>query len=200
MKLPEIQIGNLTARIPIIQGGMSIRVSTSSLAAAVAECGGIGTIGGVGVPLEELKADIRKAKSMTKGIIAVNIMFAVRNFMETVKASIEAGVDMIATGAGFSRDIFKVGKDAGVPVISIVSSPEFGRLAERNGGVGLHFPPCHLLSYVKERFGTAEGTLPETEAAGARLLSLPLFPGMTDSDADYVCEAVREILAEGSTA
>src|SRR5512138_2369109 len=133
LKLPELNIGRFTAKVPIIQGGMSIRVSTSSLAAAVAECGGIGTIGGVGVPIDELKADIRKAKEMTSGIIAVNIMFAVRNFMDTVKASIEAGVDMIATGAGFSRDIFKIGKDAGVPVISIVSSPEFGRLAERSG-------------------------------------------------------------------
>jgi NAD(P)H-dependent flavin oxidoreductase YrpB (nitropropane dioxygenase family) len=133
LKLPELKIGKFTAKVPIVQGGMSVRVSTSSLAAAVAECGGIGTIGGVGVPLDELKADIRRAKEMTKGIIAVNIMFAARNFMDTVKASIEAGVDMIATGAGFSRDIFKVGKDAGVPIISIVSSPEFGRLAERSG-------------------------------------------------------------------
>ncbi len=133
MKLPELKIGKYTAKVPIIQGGMSIRVSTSSLASAVAECGGIGTIGGVGLSIEELQADIRKAKAMTKGIVSINIMFAVRNFMEMVKASIEAGVDMIATGAGFSRDIFKVGKDAGVPIISIVSSPEFGKLAERSG-------------------------------------------------------------------
>src|SRR5665648_96197 len=48
-------------------------------------------------------------------------------------ASIEAGVDMIATGAGFSRDVFKVGREAGVPIISIVSSPQFARLAERSG-------------------------------------------------------------------
>ncbi len=133
MKLPALTIGRFTARIPIVQGGMSVRVSTSSLAAAVAECGGIGTIGGSGIPPEELKEDIRKAKRMTRGIIAVNIMFAVRQFMEAVKASIEAGVDMIVTGAGFSRDIFKVGKDNGVPVVSIVSSPEFGKLAERSG-------------------------------------------------------------------
>ncbi len=48
-------------------------------------------------------------------------------------ASIEAGVDMIVTGAGFSRDIFKIGKDHDVPIVSIVSSPEFGKLAERCG-------------------------------------------------------------------
>jgi nitronate monooxygenase len=60
-------------------------------------------------------------------------MFAIRQFMEAVMASIEAGVDMIVTGAGFSRDIFKVGKDHDVPIVSIVSSAEFGRLAERCG-------------------------------------------------------------------
>jgi len=112
---------------------MSVRVSTSSLAAAVADCGGIGTIGGSGIPIDELKEDIRKAKRMTNGIVAVNIMFAVKQFMEAVKASIEAGVDMIFTGAGFSRDVFKVGKDNNVPIVSIVSSPEFGKLAERSG-------------------------------------------------------------------
>jgi len=133
VKLPELRIGNLTARLPVVQGGMSVRISTSSLASAVAECGGIGTIGGSGVPIDELKEDIRRAKQMTHGIIAVNIMFAIRHFMETVMASIEAGVDMIVTGAGFSRDIFKVGKDHNVPIVSIVSSPEFGKLAERCG-------------------------------------------------------------------
>jgi len=133
MRLPQLQIGPFVAPRPIIQGGMSVRLSTSSLAAAVADAGGIGTIGGSGIPVEELAADIRRAKEMTKGIIAVNIMFAVRNFAELVTGSIEAGVDMIATGAGFSRDVFKVGREAGVPIISIVSSPQFARLAEKSG-------------------------------------------------------------------
>jgi nitronate monooxygenase len=125
VKLPELTIGRFRARIPIVQGGMSVRVSTSSLASAVADCGGIGTIGGSGIPIDELKEDISKAKRMTNGIVAVNIMFAVKQFMEAVKASIEAGVDMIVTGAGFSRDIFKVGKDNNVPIGSC--SPRFAR-------------------------------------------------------------------------
>ncbi len=69
-------------------------------------------------------------------------------------------------------------------------------LAQRNVGVGLHFPPCHLLAYVRERFGAKEGDLPQTELAGGRILSLPLFPGMSADDVEYVCEAVREILSE----
>ncbi|MGW8160777.1 MAG: NAD(P)H-dependent flavin oxidoreductase [Desulfobulbales bacterium] len=133
MKLPPLIIGPHVAPVPIIQGGMSIRVSTSALAIPVAECGGIGTIGGSSIPTDELKADIIKAKKATKGIIAVNIMFAMKNFYNLVNASIEAGVDMIITGAGFSRDIFKIGKDTNTPIVSIVSSPAFARLAEKLG-------------------------------------------------------------------
>ena len=137
MKLPQLRIGRVTARLPIIQGGMSVRVSTSSLAAAVAEAGGIGTIGGTGLPVDDLRADVRRARELTKGIIAVNVMFAARAFMELCLAGIEAGADMIITGAGFSRDIFKVGRDHGVPIVSIVSSPDFARLAERSGAAAI---------------------------------------------------------------
>lgn len=116
---------------------MSIRVSTSDLAIPVAECGGIGTIGGSSIPTDELKADIIRAKNATKGIIAVNIMFAMKNFYNLVKTSIEAGVDMIITGAGFSRDIFKIGKEANTPIVSIVSSPAFAKLAEKLGAAAI---------------------------------------------------------------
>ncbi|HCC53870.1 MAG TPA: 2-nitropropane dioxygenase [Desulfobulbaceae bacterium] len=137
MKLPPLTIGKFTAQIPLVQGGMSIRVSTSALAIPVAECGGIGTIGGSAIPVEELQADIRKAKAATKGIIAVNIMFAMKNFYSLVQGSIEAGVDMIVTGAGFSRDIFKIGKETNTPIVSIVSSPSFAILAEKLGAAAI---------------------------------------------------------------
>ncbi|MEN8140354.1 MAG: nitronate monooxygenase [Thermodesulfobacteriota bacterium] len=133
MKLPPLKIGRFTAPVPLVLGGMSVRVSTAALAAPVAECGGIGTIGASVIPMEEIKSEIRKAKEMTKGIISANIMFAMRNFHEAVQAAIEAGVDMIVTGAGFSRDIFKIGKETNTPIISIVSSPAFAKLAERLG-------------------------------------------------------------------
>ncbi|MDT8335212.1 MAG: nitronate monooxygenase [Desulfurivibrionaceae bacterium] len=137
MKLPPLKIGPFTAPIPLVQGGMSIEVSTSALAIPVADCGGIGTIGGSSIPVEELQTDIRKAKKATKGIIAVNIMFAMKNFYELVMASIDAGVDMIVTGAGFSRDIFKIGKDTNTPIVSIVSSPAFAKLAEKLGAAAI---------------------------------------------------------------
>jgi len=137
MKLPSLKIGDLTAKIPLIQGGMSIRVSTSSLATPVAKCGGIGVIGGSGIPMDELREDIQKAKQATDGIIAVNIMYAMKNFYELVVGSIETGVDLIVTGAGFSRDIFKIGKQHNVPIAMIVSSPTLGRLAEKLGAAAV---------------------------------------------------------------
>jgi NAD(P)H-dependent flavin oxidoreductase YrpB (nitropropane dioxygenase family) len=137
MKLPELKIGSFIANIPIIQGGMSIRVSTSALAVPVAECGGIGTIGGSALPVADLQQDIRRAKEETNGIIAVNIMYAMKEFYELVMASIEAGADMIITGAGFSRDIFKIGKKHNIPIVSIVSSPAFARLAEKLGAAAI---------------------------------------------------------------
>ncbi len=137
MKLPSLTIGPHTASIPLIQGGMSIRVSTSALAAPVAECGGIGTIGGSGLPVEELKLDIAKAKKATKGIVAVNIMFAMKNFHNLVMGAIEAGADLIITGAGFSRDIFKIGKKYNTPIAAIVSTPSFAKLAERLGAAAI---------------------------------------------------------------
>ena len=81
--------------------------------------------------------------------------------------------------------------------IKAMDRDEFlGRLVKYNIGAGLHFPPCHLLHYVRERCGTREGDLPDCELAGRRIVSLPLFPGMEDRDVDYVCNAVREILSE----
>ncbi len=69
------------------------------------------------------------------------------------------------------------------------------KLSEYNVGYGLHFPANHALAYVKERFTIPAGSLPETERAAAGIISLPLFPDMTDADVHYVGEAMKEILS-----
>ncbi len=93
-KLPKLKIGNLVAKIPIIQGGMGVGISMSGLASAVAEAGGIGVISSVGLGMlkKELFGDykvankqafvdeIRTAKSKTDGVIGVNIMVALNDF------------------------------------------------------------------------------------------------------------------------
>lgn len=137
MQMKPLKIGKYVARLPITQGGMSILNSMAPLAAAVSNAGGIGIIGASGITPEEVVAEIKKCRSLTKGIVAVNIMFAVARFTEVVKAAIEAGVDMIFTGAGFSREIYKMVQGTDTAVISIVSSAKFGQLAERLGAHAL---------------------------------------------------------------
>jgi nitronate monooxygenase len=136
-QLPKLKIGDLTPLFPIVQGGMAVRVSTAPLAAAVAEAGGVGVIGATGMEIEELRMEIREAKKLSKGIVGVNIMFAIREFAEMVKAAMEEKVDAIFTGAGFSRDIFKWGREFGVPIVSIVSSVRVALLAEKFGAAAI---------------------------------------------------------------
>jgi UDP-4-amino-4-deoxy-L-arabinose-oxoglutarate aminotransferase len=71
------------------------------------------------------------------------------------------------------------------------------KLAEYNIGYGLHFPPAHLLSYVREQYPVLIDSLPETERAAEMIISLPLFPDMQDADVQYVCEAIKEIVNYG---
>lgn len=137
MQLPSLNIAKFRASFPLIQGGMSIRVSTSALAVPVANCGGIGVIGGSGLPPEELHEDIKKAKAATDGVVAVNIMYAMKDFYQLVMSSIDAGIDMIITGAGFSRDIFKIGREHNTPIIMIVSSPALAKLSEKLGAAAV---------------------------------------------------------------
>lgn len=134
MQLPTLNIGNLIPRFPIIQGGMAVRVSTSSLVGAVASTGGIGVIGGTGLSPVELAQEIAKSRLLANGgIIGVNIMYAARQFKELVQTAIKEKIDIIFTGAGFSRDIFRWAKDSGTPVVPIVSSAKGARLAEKLG-------------------------------------------------------------------
>jgi len=137
LEITQLKIGELMPRFPIIQGGMALRVSTAPLAAAVAEAGGIGIIAVTGMDQEEMRMEIREARKLTDGIIGVNIMFAVREFAQLVRAAIEEKIDVIFSGAGFSRDIFGWGKEAGIPVVSIVSSARLAKIAEKYGAAAI---------------------------------------------------------------
>ena len=115
MKLPSLVVGDLTIQKPIIQGGMGIGVSRSSLASAVANEGGMGVISGVLLgflepdfetnPLEAniraLRKEIRAARELSpNGVIGVNFLAAVNDYEELVKAAVEEGIDIIISGAG----------------------------------------------------------------------------------------------------
>ena len=126
-------------KVPIMQGGMGVGISLSKLASAVANAGGIGIISGTGNTVEEMRYHIRKAKSLVKdvGYIGVNVLFAMNDFAEKMKAALEEKVDFIISGAGISRDMYTWGKQAGIPVISIVSSAKLARISERLGAAAV---------------------------------------------------------------
>lgn len=139
MKLPELKIGNKIAKVPIIQGGMAVRLSTARLAAAVANEGGIGLIAASGMPTDELRYEIRlaRSRSLTSGIIGINIMVAARGFSEIVKTAIEEGIDLVVAGAGFSRDMFGLGQESGTPIVPIVSSVKLAKISQRLGAAAI---------------------------------------------------------------
>ena len=136
MKPPTLKIGDIEVNPPIIQGGMGVRVSGSRLAAAVANEGCVGVIASVGLGKYEdspgvqqvainnqaLRDEIRKAKSMSKGIIGVNIMVALDNYENLVRISVEEGADIIISGAGLPLILPKLTKGSPVKLIPIVSS------------------------------------------------------------------------------
>ncbi len=137
MKFPTLKIGNLKPEFPVIQGGMAVKVSNHRLAAAVANEGGIGIIAGSALSVEELVDEIKNARKLTNGIIGVNIMFAVNNFIELANSAIKAGIDLIISGAGFSRDIFGWCKKAGIPFVPIVSSLKLAKISKRLGAAAI---------------------------------------------------------------
>jgi len=139
----NLKIGNITARIPIIQGGMGVGISMSSLASAVANEGGVGVISCAGLGLIYrnsakdymeaciigLREEIKKAREKSSGVIGVNIMMALTNFGDMVKTSIAEKVDVIFAGAGLPMDLPKyITEDCTTKLVPIVSSARAARI------------------------------------------------------------------------
>ncbi len=133
----SLKIGDLLAKIPVIQGGMGVGISLSGLASAVAKEGGIGVISSAGLGLlynkyskdyaeasiYGLKQEIRNAKEKAKGIIGVNVMVAMSNFTDMVKTAISEKADIIFSGAGLPLDLPSfLKKGSTTKLVPIVSS------------------------------------------------------------------------------
>jgi len=117
--MKELSIGNLKVRTPIIQGGMGVAISLSGLASSVANEGGIGVISAVGVGMNEtdykidfpganqraLRKEIKKARSLTDGILGVNIMLAVTDYKDLIQICIDEKINVIFLGAGLPLQI-----------------------------------------------------------------------------------------------
>ena len=135
--MKELVIGNLIAKMPVIQGGMGIGISRSSRASAVSNAGGIGIISGVNIGYDEddfenntLEANLRALKKhliiakekSNNGIIGVNLMVAMNYYEDHVKAAVESGCDLIISGAGLPLQLPKLVKNSNTKIAPIVSS------------------------------------------------------------------------------
>lgn len=130
-------IGNKTARVPIIQGGMGVGVSLSSLAGAVAAEGGVGIISSAQIGFNEpdftknpqeanlraLRKHIKQAKAQAnQGLVGVNVMTALKDYEEHVRAAVEAGADVVICGAGLPANLPALVAGSDTKFAPIVSS------------------------------------------------------------------------------
>jgi NAD(P)H-dependent flavin oxidoreductase YrpB (nitropropane dioxygenase family) len=81
----------------------------------------------------ELIQEIRMARKLTSGIIGINVLFAVRDFALLVKTALDEGIDLVISGAGVARDMYKWGRDAQTPIVPIVSSAKLASMVEKMG-------------------------------------------------------------------
>ena len=142
--LTPLKRGALVAEKPIIQGGMGVGVSRSSLAGAVAAEGGIGIISTAQIGYDEegfekdqagcnriaIKKHIKRAKEIAggKGLVGVNIMVALKHYKEHVQEAVKAGADVIISGAGLPMDLPKLVGENVTKIAPIVSSKRAAQL------------------------------------------------------------------------
>ncbi len=122
----------LGIKYPIFQGGMAW-IAESTLASAVSNAGGLGIIAGGSAPIDYLREQIRRCKSLTDKPFGVNIMLMSPNAEELAQLVIEEGVPVVTTGAGNPGKFMAAWKEAGVKVIPVVPSVALAKRMERSG-------------------------------------------------------------------
>lgn len=122
----------LGIQYPIFQGGMAW-IAESTLAAAVSNAGGLGIIAGGSAPIDYLREQIRRCKSLTDKPFGVNIMLMSPNAQELAQLVIDEKVPVVTTGAGNPGKFMAAWKEAGVKVIPVVPSVALAVRMERAG-------------------------------------------------------------------
>ncbi|MFV0344355.1 MAG: NAD(P)H-dependent flavin oxidoreductase [Anaerocolumna sp.] len=135
--MKPLKIGDLTVKLPIIQGGMGVGISLSSLAGTVSSYGGVGVISTAQIGFSEADYDknpleanlrmigehIKKARKLApNGILGVNIMVATQHYAKYVKEAIKNGIDIIISGAGLPTELPELARNSKTKLIPIVSS------------------------------------------------------------------------------
>ena len=191
----SFKLGEKEIKVPVIQGGMGIGISLGNLAGTVAREGGIGLISAAQIgflepdfeenPLEAnlraIENQLRKARSIAQdGIVGFNIMTAMRDYEKYVRAAVEAGADLIVSGAGLPVDLPAYVKGSNTKVAPIVSTcksanvilkywdRKYGRTADMviiegpKAGGHLGFSEEELSYYTDEKYAHEIGNIQKT--------------------------------------
>lgn len=173
--IKPLKIGQYTAKYPLIQGGMGVRISGGSLAGNVAKCGGVGLVAAAGIALnsglyngrnylqaepEAFKAELEKAYRIAPdGVIGVNVMVALADYEQLVVAAVDGGAKIIVCGAGLPLTLPGLTAHAPhVALVPIVSSLRAAQLIVRKWDKGFNRLPDAI---VVEDPDTAGGHLGE---------------------------------------
>ena len=117
----------------IVQGGMAW-VGTAELVAAVSNAGGLGTAGGGNASPEEVAREVRLVRGLTDKPFGLNIPLAISEYAdEIVGLCIEEGVEIVVIGAWRPGNHIARLKEAGITVMSVVSSVALAKRLERQG-------------------------------------------------------------------
>jgi len=117
---------------------------------------------------EKRKKIVEEYRKQLKGISEISIPF------ENYKERSSYHIFPILLVEGVSRDEF------------------IERLKEKGIQTSIHYPPIHLFTYYKEKFGYKKGLLPKTEYVGDHLVTLPLHPCMYEKEVDCITKAVKD--------
>lgn len=195
----SIPIGSHCLEKPIIQGGMGVGVSLGKLAGAVMKEGGMGVISAahpgyrkesfwkepVACNMEALKEEAAKARAISggRGLLGVNVMVASHHYEEYVKAAINAGVDVIISGAGMPMNLPAVEGSEQVALAPIVSSGRAARLILKSWD--RHYHRCPDFIVVEGSLAGGHLGFKKEELLSGRVKELS--------------ELVREVLQETKT-
>lgn len=139
----------LGTKYPLIQGGMAW-VADATLAAAVSNAGGLGLIAAGSMDKELLRAEIRKARTLTDKPFGVNIMLMSPHTPDLADVVVEEKVAVVTTGAGSPGKYIEMWKNAGIKVIPVVASTGFARRMESLGADAVVAEGCEAGGHIGE--------------------------------------------------
>ena len=137
----------LGIKYPVIQGGMAW-IADAELAAAVSNAGGLGLIAAMNSNGEQLREQIKKAKTLTDKTFGVNLMLMSPYIDEAVQVVCEEGIKVVTTGAGNPARYMEQLKAAGVKVICVVASVALAVMVERMGASAVVAEGCESGGHV----------------------------------------------------